>query len=576
MENNKFIANILLLMFNLAILNAGCRDSNNDSNEIMDGSVVCVQVDPLEKIFRQQTDYVEINNPIAIAKGEVASFQLIVSSPHLIQTLKIEAGDLVMGANRISVNVKSFVGYVHVSPDENIGYGAASDQIIPEDGYYPDPLPETTTKGVRSKTNQPIWITYSIPHNAAAGTYTADIVLIGEAQGKKFSISKKVSVEVYNVALPAQTLLVTHWFSSVDALACMNNNQSVTVFSDTYFQLMKILVNKARDYGQNVFQINRVAIKYSLTGNTYTFDFSRFDRLIELFLNEGNAKRIYGSHLARRFDEAGAGWTGPFGVYVPTPDNSQIGATFNLLPIDDPRTQNFLSQFLPALHNHLLTKGWDKIYMQHLADEPLSENVASYNEIASYVKSVAPQIRLMDAICTPQAATLIDVPVPRIDVLHENYDYFRQVQASGKELWYYHCDVPKWEYVNRFIELPLIKTRLAFWINARYHVTGFLHWAFQTWTGSGVTSENVDWGPTVPGDRWIIYPGNKKVYSSIRYEALRDGINDYELLLALEKKNPAKAKELIESIVKDFNSYDTDIATFRAIRVKLLEALNNQ
>jgi hypothetical protein len=64
------------------------------------------------------------------------------------------------------------------------------------------------------------------------------------------------------------------------------------------------------------------------------------------------------------------------------------------------------------------------------------------------------------------------------------------------------------------------------------------------------------------------------VYSSIRFEAARDGIADYELLKLLEKKDPVKAAQLASSIIRNYDHYDSSIASFRAKRVQLLEELS--
>ena len=56
---------------------------------------------------------------------------------------------------------------------------------------------------------------------------------------------------------------------------------------------------------------------------------------------------------------------------------------------------------------------------------------------------------------------------------------------------------------------------------------------------------NLESGNTLPGgDSWIVYPKNGKLYSSIRLEAMRDGIADYTLLQMLAQKEPDLAKEL--------------------------------
>ena len=104
--------------------------------------------------------------------------------------------------------------------------------------------------------------------------------------------------------------------------------------------------------------------------------------------------------------------------------------------------------------------------------------------------------------------------------------------------------IPAWhpqdEYANRFIEQPLIKTRLLHWINFRFGATGYLHWGWDFWSDNcleetaGIIPEA---GNIMPGgDAFITYPGNGKILSSIRLEAMRDGIVDYELLKMLEQR----------------------------------------
>ncbi|MDR1121084.1 MAG: DUF4091 domain-containing protein [Dysgonamonadaceae bacterium] len=567
---------LFITILNVVSFSIGCKDKNIEKEEIIDnGTVNCVQVDVLEKIFKKQTNYAEVNVPVAVAKGETASFQLVVNSTYAIKVLSAEVGDLVNGNHRIPSGQMSLVGYVRISPDQNIGNGAAPDRIIPSDGYYPDPLPESSYTNVDAESNQPIWISYSIPRDAAEGVYTADVFITGIANGAKFRLKRQLSAKVYPVVLPEQTLLVEHWFTGWTELKYMNYNNPVTPFSSLGYQLYGVVTRKAAEYGTNVFRVLLTSnIQPTLQGNTYTFDFSRFDKMVELYLQEGNPKRIVGGFLGARFSEAGAGWTGPFGVYVPTGVMGADGIPlYDILPQNDPKTLTWLNQFLPAFYQHLVSKGWDRIYIQHLADEPLPENAASYNAFADLVKSIVPELKIVDAIMTTNTAASMDIPCPLLSTLHTDYTSYQQLQASGKEIWYYVCDSPKWNYANRFIELPLIKTRIQHWINYRYNVTGFLHWAFHNWRSGYTVGDNVVW-VTVPGDSWLAYPEYGKTYSSIRLEAMRDGINDYELLRLLEKKNHEGAKELAEGVVVDFDSYDTDIVRFRERRIKMLQWLS--
>jgi hypothetical protein len=77
-----------------------------------------------------------------------------------------------------------------------------------------------------------------------------------------------------------------------------------------------------------------------------------------------------------------------------------------------------------------------------------------------------------------------------------------------------------------------------------------------------------------PGDAWIVYPSEKHILlSSIRYEAMRDGIEDYELLLKLGKKDPKKAQSLAARMIHQMDNVEQDVRKFRRARRELLEAL---
>ena len=76
------------------------------------------------------------------------------------------------------------------------------------------------------------------------------------------------------------------------------------------------------------------------------------------------------------------------------------------------------------------------------------------------------------------------------------------------------------------------------------------------------------------GDPWIVYPGKNGPLDSIRFEAMRDGIVDHELLSQLAEKSPKKAATLASTLILDFDKYDTDIKTFRKTRHTLLKLVS--
>jgi hypothetical protein len=542
---------IVLLIVASTLLLAGCKRA-------ADNIVSCTQVDPLEKVFTEESYFVENPDTAAVAKGETASFQFVIRSPYPVRNLRMEAGNLINGDKQIVATLKAFVGYIRAGNHAN---PHSRNAVFPISDYYPDCLQEVDYVDVQSMQNQPVWISYTIPRDTESGNYTALLAFTGTVDGKPFRINKQVNVKVFPVTLPEQTLWVTNWFSQ-DGFSKMNGGKPVEFYSDRYWELIAKMANTMRDHRQNVYNLwdwsGLCGIKRS--GATYTFDFTNFDKTVELFIREGGLKRIEGGHLGGRMGN----WDSDFGVHIPFDAQK---------PIDDEVAKNYLSQFLPALYNHLKEKGWSKMYVQHIADEPTDQNATSYIRFAEFVKKCMPDIPIIDAVMSPKLANTVNIWVPILDQYHKDYAFYRERQTNGDEIWFYTCTGPQGNYANRFLEQPLVQTRFLHWINYRYGSTGYLHWGFNWWHMNTTNDAAVNDWPA--GDSWIIYPAEGKVYSSIRLAAMRDGIADYELLKLLEKKDPEKAKQLAAEVILGFDSYNNNVRAFRLTRLKLLQALQD-
>ncbi|MEO8417080.1 MAG: DUF4091 domain-containing protein [Ginsengibacter sp.] len=407
------------------------------------------------------------------------------------------------------------------------------------------------------------------------------VYITGEVAGKKFSKIKQITIEVFKPVINKTSLWVTNWFY-LDRLNYLNNNNPVEKHSDLYWELSRVMAKTLAEYRQNVAMISPFDhTNFTFEDNKWSFDFANFNKMVELFIEEGVIGRIEGGHFGGRID---GGWTSPFGLSVPIIRNDSIYK--ELMPLDNPKTQQFYKAFLPAFVDNIKSKGWEKQYIQHIADEPIDDNVESYIKISKFLKSLVPELKVIEACHTHQLENMVDVWVPQMNFLKDGLDFYKEQQTKGAEAWYYTCLSPKGEYANRFIELPLIKTRLLHWVNFKYNIPGYLHWGFNFWgSASGIsTSPNpfddasgmiVSSGNILPGgDCWIVYPGEKTIYPSIRLEAMRDGIVDYELLKMYTEKFPEKAKELIGTTVYSFEHYDTNIGEFRRKRHDILESLS--
>ena len=520
-------------------------------------------VDPLEKVFPETVIPIESFREIDVAKGEVASAQLILRSVQDRDQVKVTVEVENLPGAVISYGP---IGYVRA---ERPYTDTAIDRITSITGFYPDPIMDNQPVDLLAGQAQTFFIGITIPLDAKAGTYTVTITVSTDNE----IIRKSFIIHIHNVTLEKQRLWIANWYTlEPKRLTHLNNGEEVVLYSDLYWKLVKILAEKMADYGQNTAMISPLELAiYKKEGDRIAFDFSRFDRVVEIFRKAGVLGRIEGGHIGQRTGN----WTSPFIVYVP--DLESDSTLFLHLPIQDPRAQNFYSRFFKALVAHLKEKEWMSDYYQYLTDEPIEENKQSYIEIARYIKSIAPDIKIGEACHTKDLADIIDLWVPQVDFLNKDFDFYEERKKAGDEVWFYTCLAPKGNYANRFIDLPLIKTRIMHWINYKYQIDGYLHWGFNWWNDNpfvDTTDTNDAVGNFLPpGDAWIVYPGYRKLYSSIRLEAMRDGINDNTLLRMLEAKEPALAKKMADSIVYKFDWYDTSITHFRKIRKEILTAL---
>jgi hypothetical protein len=168
------------------------------------------------------------------------------------------------------------------------------------------------------------------------------------------------------------------------------------------------------------------------------------------------------------------------------------------------------------------------------------------------------------------------IMVPLLSDLGENYDFYKNAQEKGQEVWFYAACGPNGSYANRFLDIHLLKVRYTHWLNFKYNIPGYLQWGYNFWGMLSPYSEiHMTWavGPLPPGDSYIVYPTPQGVLDSIRWETMRDGIEDYELLKLLEAKEPAEATRISSLLIKNFDDYDMDVNHFRAARLEMLSVL---
>lgn len=532
-----------------------------------------------------------------VAAGEYASFQVVVRGDEATVKLSAEVSPLRWvepparhaagaakdrpvqspaatgasggsGSNAVlTARPARFVGYVPV--DRGIPT-PPKDRLRPPPARYPDPLLELPWIDVPAGEAQAVWVTVPVPADARPGWYEGKVLVRGSSSGLTWSVEVPLAACVHAVRMGRPRLWVTNWYGVHN----MGTTQSPPADSPEYWALVEAYARNMADHFQNVALIPPIALAdftVKPDGRTFDIRFDRFDRTVEIFQKAGVIGRIEGGHIGGR---SGA-WISQFVTQIRRVKDGQ--PVYDAVDPASADAEAFHSQFLPALQKHLEEKGWLAIYTQHLGDEPVIENKKTYDAMAKLVRTYAPKLKIIEACHTKDLVGSIDVWVPMLNYLHQDFAHYQERQKAGEEVWYYTCVLPQGEYANRFIEHPLIKTRLLHWLNYRYGLTGYLHWGYNWWMTKDAFRELIfvqEGGMLLPaGDSWLVYPGNGKPLDSIRFEAMRDGIGDHELLSMLGERDRPAAQALAERFVLAFDRYNTDIRAFRAARLELLQRL---
>jgi hypothetical protein len=135
-------------------------------------------------------------------------------------------------------------------------------------------------------------------------------------------------------------------------------------------------------------------------------------------------------------------------------------------------------------------------------------------------------------------------------------------------------------YVNKFIDWPMIHNRVIAWGCFANHFSGFLHWGYDFWDPEGELF-GLNPNAKVKGDGFIIYPDSKNssIKNSVRMLATRDSAQDYELLNILAERNPKLSFEIAKKIIRRFNDFNWNPTHFEKVRCELLlsiESLNEK
>ena len=406
-----------------------------------------------------------------------------------------------------------------------------------------------------------------------AGEHTITLTLNGAAQTHECA----VSCRVYPYTFDENRFKTTNWFSVV----AMEQMHGVTRGTPAFNNVVRAYARSMRSVHQKVFLLwMHEDLSERRTQKPYHFDFEDMKPIIEIFFEEGFETFETGGIICRGYRTDGTQdmYTADFKCSA----NPAIS-------VDSDEGYALLCSEMEAFSSFLRRNGWQDRVLFHVMDEPdvhylceadLQARRVQFFMASNIVRRYLPGVRIIEAVKTTLFRGGVDIMVPITDSYQQHKKTFDDAIAMGDEIWTYVCCAPEGKWLNRFLDQPLINGRLLFWGCAANRIAGYLHWGYNQFGGVPNPFEATsarNWtgiGTNFPcGDAFIVYPGKKGPWPSMRLEAERVGAQEAAMLRELLDRDPAAHDALIARVFRAFDDYDNTPETLDALHEELLQLL---
>jgi hypothetical protein len=411
--------------------------------------------------------------------------------------------------------------------------------VVEREEYMADPLLPTSPPEIKPNWTQGIWLTISVPKDAAPAVYRGAIRIQGDQESKLFQLS----LHVLDFTLPDITK-GSFYLNIWQDPAAVARVYHVPLWSPAHWKLLEAYTRNLAEHGQKSITTSIVydpwrsqtgfvypsMVKWRFPGtyqsgqaSKFQFDFSVFDHYVEMMMQAGINNSIQCFSMVD-----GPGSTSLCNIgYI---DTSTGRLRVCQTRVGDASYRDVWGAFLPALVHHLEERGWlDRTYIGF--DEKPQSIV---NGILSVLRADAPglKVALAGGSSSQQSGTVGDLTIFSSDLSRPATvrHLLEERRGVGPTTFYTACAPAS---PNTFIYSPQWESRLLPWIAFRYGLAGYLRWAYQTWPNDVWKHPESRWHS---GDSFFVYPGKDGPIDSTRWEMLRQGVEDYEALDMLKHK----------------------------------------
>jgi hypothetical protein len=377
------------------------------------------------------------------------------------------------------------------------------------------------------------------------------------------------SVNIHKVVVPSvkhSTISYVNWHS----LGNICNDHGVEMWTEPFWKMLSNYAKLMVRGRQNTFWVIwNDFFDFDSTGKMKRFHQQRLERYINVFMKEG-LQKIQGCPFTYR-----ESWSAD-AMYV-------IPVQFKI-PAASEEGLRRIGQMADKIYNMIKVNKWQNKWMQGIFDEPTDEYIDRYKTVVEVFRSHMPGIPVIEATMTTKLPGYIDILCPQVQEYQKEQEFYEQRKKAGDKVWVYTCLVPGGPWLNRLLDQERLRQVYFGWGCSRYYLDGYLHWGFNMhrsgqdpFKQSAIQHYEGEPNNFLPaGDTHIIYQRKSGPISGQRFEAVRIGMEDFELLAQLKKKEAASAETLINRVFRAFDDYSKDVTEYRSTKKMILESLDSK
>ena len=444
-------------------------------------------------------------------------------------------------------------------------------------GSVPDAIPPLSAYGPFSLTagkSQAFLIKITSKSDTAAGLYSSDLT-VTDASGNAIKTTK-VFAKVWDFALSDETACATSMNLAYSYLTSAYPGRDANEIYKNYYDYLlenrvcayylpyNLYDTKALDYMDNP-RVTSFQGDRSYTGTSYQ------NSIVKLI-----SKKAYkGSENAHRFNKA---------YYFS-----------NIVDAAKPADLEKLREYYNNLNSWLSASKPDyadvpfwfiNTYINDIdytdADGNIMDQIAYYDDFVNLWCSKTFAYTRSDELGTAGAKLM---QPQKWDSIYGTFaERMQNKRDAGQKVWWFISWDVEAPYINYYMQTDGVAQRVLFWQQYDNGVQGFLYNFANFWSGdcydpyaNNITNSAY---PNAHGESILIYPGAKygldTPVGSLRLEAMRDGIEDYQLFTMLDAAlGDGASDEYIDRMTTGMVTYSVSDSDYSAARVALGDAVEN-